>query len=105
MNSAQQQAIEAAIETYYSVGLRYDSRDLQIGEELGDSYRWDDGEDTGEQLDGTCAIDASLEDAMSIIAAYASMGTLYLIGAKRNAMCGEDAGEIVIPEAIVIAKF
>ncbi len=50
-------------------------------------------------------IDASREDAMELIAGYATMGTLYLIGAKRDAMRGEDAGEIVIPEAIVIAKF
>lgn len=106
MNSAQHtiESINAAADSWYVLGLRYDSRELEIGEEVGDSYRWDDGEDTGEQLNGTCAIDASREDALKLIAGYASMGRLYLIGSQRGYELGEDKGEIVIAEAVVIAK-
>lgn len=42
-------------------GLRWDDREFEIGEELPKSNRWDDGVDTGEELDGTCAIYVSDE--------------------------------------------
>jgi hypothetical protein len=106
MNSADIQTATAAAEkSWYALGLRCDSRDLEIGEEVGDSYRWDDGEDTGEQLDGTCAIDASREDAIALISRYAFSGHLYLIGSQTNYCGGEDKGEIVISNAVVIARF
>ena len=42
-------------------GLRWDDREFEIGEELPKSNRWDDGTDTGEKLNGTCAIFISSE--------------------------------------------
>jgi hypothetical protein len=106
MNSADiQNAIAAAAESWYVLGLRYDSRELELGEDVGDSYRWDDGEDTGEQLNGTCAIDASRNDALDLISDYKEFGTLYLIGSQTHYDSGEDKGEIVITNAVVIARF
>jgi len=103
MTATINQAIEFALQSYAAVGLRYDDRDLADGEDLGDSYRWDDGEDTGEQLDGTCAINAQADNALALIAGYKSFGHLYLIGGQV-AMSGEDPGEIVIQEAVVISR-
>ena len=40
---------------------RWDDREFEIGEELPKSSRWDNGVDTGEELDGTCAIYVSDE--------------------------------------------
>jgi hypothetical protein len=99
-----QKEIEAALEVFYTVGLRYDSRDLQEQEELGDSYHWDDGEDTGAQMDGTAAIDASRPDALALIKGYRTMGKLYLIASDLGADRGEDPGEIIIPQAIVARR-
>ena len=42
-------------------GLRWDDREFEIGEELPKSSRWDNGVDTREELDGTCAIYVSDE--------------------------------------------
>lgn len=48
-------------DNYNMFGIRYDDREFKIGDELPKSNRWEDGTDTEEQLDGTCAIMVSDE--------------------------------------------
>jgi hypothetical protein len=96
--------ISKALRIFESVGLRHDSRNLAEQEYVGNSYRWDDDIDTGEQLDGTSAIDASRPDALKLIKYYRSLGNLYLIASDTGSYRGEDPGEIVIPDAIVARR-
>lgn len=46
---------------YNMFGLRWDDREFKIGEELPKSHRWEDGIETEEELNGTCAIMVSDE--------------------------------------------
>ena len=46
---------------YDMYGIRFDSREFSVGEELPKSNRWENDLDTGEQLDGTCALFVSDE--------------------------------------------
>lgn len=46
---------------YNMWGIRFDDREFQIGEELPKSRRWEDGIETNEELNGTCALYVSDE--------------------------------------------
>lgn len=37
-------------------GIRFDDREFNIGDEISNSHRYDDGRDTGEELSGTSTI-------------------------------------------------
>lgn len=76
-------------------GLRWDDRKFEIGEELPKSNRWDDGVDTGEELNGTCAI----EDRYNSSHLY-----LVEIESSWGWEWGEDEGEIVMNGAEVVRR-
>ena len=107
---------------YNYYGLRADDEDIyEIGETCENSHEWwqDDPEDDdmeyndsmgcwdGGELDGTCAIEINefnSERALGLSKNYCySFSTLYLI-AGDNAENGNDAGEIIIKNATVLAK-
>lgn len=98
---------------YY--GVRHISRNLygddivyRIGDTLPASYRWDDGESTGELLSGTSCIQIDgLDDvdgirrAMDMQRMY--MGIQSIIVAGDVAEYGEDRGELIIRDAVCVA--
>nr|WP_288793464.1 hypothetical protein [uncultured Eubacterium sp.] len=107
---------------YEFFGLRHDSHVYEIGEEVSRSHQWfqDDptewGEDLpynaelglwdGGELDGTCAVEVTeggVEKAIKEANKYDG-GHLYLI-ASREAWGGNDYGEVIMPDAIVVAEF
>lgn len=107
---------------YEFFGLRHDSHVYAIGEEVSRSHQWfqDDptewGEDLpynaelglwdGGELDGTCAVEVTeggVEKAIKEANKYDG-GHLYLI-ASREAWGGNDYGEVIMPDAIVVAEF
>lgn len=107
---------------YEFFGLRHDSHVYEIGEEVNRSHQWyqDDPSEWGEdlpyneelglwdggELDGTCAIeieDGNIENAMRVSAGYEG-GHIYLI-ASHEAWGGNDYGEVIMPDAIVVAEF
>ena len=86
---------------YEYVGVRVHDDQYAIGQTMPDSRRWDDGEPTDDMLDGTSAIDLRDNRAAQLIQAY--MGDYLSIIAGWYASDGEDDGEIVIRDAVVLA--
>lgn len=92
---------------YYYYGLRRCQALPEDGEVLDVSQRWDDGEPTGEYLDGTCAIElkakAGAERALRLLGAY--YGDFVVLVGGWIANPGEDLGETVIKEAQALAAW
>lgn len=93
---------------WYGLRVMHEDQDYPVGAVLPNSFRWEDGERTTEELDGTSAIHVrgdirSVERGLSALDSYhrACGGRLVLI-AGYHACWGEDDGEIVIREAIRI---
>jgi hypothetical protein len=89
--------------SYY--GLRTDTREFAIGEDLAASFVWIDGNLTDEQLDGTCATeicDGNIDRAMKAHRSEGYVGKQYVIAGDYMTY-GEDSGEIIIRDAIVVA--
>ncbi len=90
-------------DTYEYYGLRV-MDDPVVGETLAPSYRWEDGDCTDEELNGTSAIQVSestFDRALRSSNGY--WGThVALIGGYQMEY-GEDAGEVVIRDAVVVA--
>lgn len=84
---------------YEYIGVRIQEDEFTEGEILDNSYVWDDGEWTDEELDGTCAV--NLDDAkLTLTNGY--FGEHVAIIAGDHCEWGQDCGEIIIREAIVI---
>jgi hypothetical protein len=84
---------------YEYIGIRIQEEKFTEGEILDNSYVWDDGECTDEELDGTCAI--NLDDAkLALENGY--FGEHVAVIAGNNREWGKDKGEIIIREATVI---
>ena len=81
----------------------------KVGDVLPNSYRWDDGESTGEELDGTSSIHvykrSITPDVLARIRAYAANGKHLVLVGGSDARAGEDQGEAVIPQAKVLAVY
>ena len=107
---------------YDFFGLRHDEHAYSIGEEVSRSHQWyqDDpaawGEDLpyieelglwdGGELGGTCAIEVTeggVEQAIKESNKYDG-SHIYLI-ASREAWGGNDYGEVIMPDAVVVAEF
>jgi hypothetical protein len=96
---------------YYYYGLRRTTALTEDGEYLEVSQRWDDGEPTGEYLDGTCAINLAEREggpldvprALRLLSAYRGDFVLLIGGWKSSP--GEDPGEAVIKDAQVLAAW
>ena len=102
------QLMQANSNQYNYFGLRSmtpnpvtnESVSAQIGDMPRNSYHWIDGESTGQEINGVCAIDITDANTAQIAAALKSMplydgNQIVLIG-SRNGDCGDDAGEIVM---------
>lgn len=84
---------------------------VKVGDVLGPSYRWDDGDCTDEVLEGVCAVQCTafdctaevpmVERALRMINGY-PCDQLVLIAAGR-CVGGEDRGEIIMRDAVVVA--
>ena len=87
-------------------GLRVDRAVHVVGDTMPVSREWYDCALTGEVLDGTCAIEVDSETAelaASKMKQYHGMGnTVYLIK-SRTAKGGQDIGEVVLVDAVVVA--
>ena len=86
---------------YEVIGVRVQEVPFELGSIDHVSHVWDDGEDTGEELSGLscCRVD-SLRDANSNGYYYGDY--VAVIGGIRYEY-GEDIGEIVIADPVVIA--
>lgn len=97
-------AIEAA-ERYESFGIRTQDVPFELGEFDHRSLVWDDGEMTDEELDGVSAtkIDAQdIERSLELHLGEGYDGERIAILASNYAHSGEDIGEIVMSEPVVI---
>lgn len=93
-------AKELADELFYDyeiVGLRVQEQPFQLGAMAHVSHVWDDGEDTGVELSGVCVIDA--EHAGT---AHQYFGGHVAIVAGNRYTYGEDPGEVVIEDPVVV---
>ncbi len=101
MTTTRAQRIEAAVAGWTrdgDHGFRVVCEPVAVGAELPRSLRWDDGECTDEEIDGTCAIDSRRPDAAQLAAAYS--GDYVLLVAGDVAIYGEDIAEIVMRDAV-----
>ena len=104
------QAIIAAIEAdggagEYGIRVLPDDDAAQVGDLLAPSLVWDDGECTGEELPGTCAIGVTAEtvdSAMRLVLANGYSGKRLALIVGDRAQSGEDAGERIIRDAVVL---
>ena len=88
----------------------FGSADMAVGDVLEPSYRWEDGEPTDDELYGTCAL--AVDENSSIDELIATLQKIYgCLGGKKvligghQAEWGDDDGEIVIRDAVVLAIF
>ena len=87
---------------YDYIGFRVQEVPFALGEMNHRSHVWDDGDDTGEELGGVCAI-----DVRSMFFRPSQYGECYFgdyaaIVVGNHAEYGEDAGEIVISDPVVV---
>lgn len=101
-----QKYIELAKENfreYEYYGLRFhQGQPVEVGETLPNSFVWDDGICTEEELNGTCAINLCYPHIDRVSNDYVTLGDAIII-AGNFAEYGEDPGEIIIKDAIRIA--
>lgn len=90
---------------YEYVGIRIQEMPSEVGKELThNSHVWDDGEDTGEEIDGVCAIDPKqiqYLSRMEINMGY--FGEYILIIGSDYAQHGADPAEIIMKKPTVLA--
>ena len=95
-----QGALEKYGEDYEHIGIRVQDHPEAVGSEIKHcSHIWDDGVDTGEELDGISAIDARA-DWLTGNSRYIGKYALILGGYRIER--GEDDGEIIIKDAEVL---
>ncbi len=83
---------------YEAIGIRVQNKAFSLGEIEHVSHVWEDGEDTGEELDGICCISLNL---LNRIACDYPGEHIAIIGGSLESY-GEDEGEIIISEAEVL---
>ena len=87
---------------YECIAIRVQEVPFELGEMDHVSHRWDDGDDTGEELDGVSGTKISaIKEAHASAAHY--YGEHLAVIAGNNYTYGEDAGEVVIADPQVIA--
>ncbi len=84
---------------YEYIGIRIQEDAFAEGDVLDNSFVWIDGECTDEELNGTCAI--NLYDAkLALENGYYGEHVAVVAGDSRE--WGQDEGEIIIKDAVVI---
>lgn len=90
------------------VGIRvvdddYDDYNAKVGDALAPSYRWEEGDYTNERLNGTSAI--GMNEKIDPVPYNGYIGRrIQVIGGDYQEW-GEDRGEVVIPDAEVLAVY
>jgi len=89
---------------YGYVGLR--AQESDYGMTVGDkadhqSTLWDDGEMTEDLLDGICCISAR-EAARRVLSFGAYMGNVIIVLGSNHSEHGEDDGELILRDAVVL---
>ena len=82
---------------YEVVGIRVQEQPFELGEMAHVSHIWNDGEDTGAELNGVCAVKID-----QVQFAHQYFGDHVAIIAGNKYECGEDPGEIIIENAVVV---
>jgi hypothetical protein len=99
------QIMEAAEASDYEyIGVRVQDVPFTLGPINHNSHRWDNGDDTGEELDGVCVIDVKMLASVIKHMHWYYGEHIALLGAY-SAEYGEDYGELVLSEAETIAIF
>lgn len=85
---------------------------VAVDDILDNSYAWEDGETTDEELPGTCAIklnyDAeieAIESALKNIKVYSWNVKQFVLLGANSADYGTDANEIILENAVVLAAW
>lgn len=96
-----QRAKEVAEDLFFDyevIGIRFQSETFELGAINHLSHVWVDGEDTGDELDGICV------QKIDTIGKYDNeyFGDHIAIIAGNEYSYGEDAGEVIINDAIVV---
>lgn len=87
---------------YECIAVRKQAEPFELGEINHVSHIWDNGEDTGEELSGLCAIKAdALDTSARVNGDY--FGDHIAVIAGNSYEYGEDAGEVIISDPVVIA--
>lgn len=89
----------AAEANYDMVAIRIQPEPFELGCVGHASHVWIDGEDTGEELNGVCAIRVNMLENIS--GEY--FGNHMAVIGGNHYEYGEDAGEVIIEDAQVIA--
>lgn len=103
-----QKIIELGGYDFYGIRVIHgQSEPAKVGDTLDPSYRWEDGEPTDEELYGTCALAvdgySNISRSLSaLIKGYGSLGDQVALIGGYQCEWGEDAGEIIIKNAIVL---
>lgn len=82
---------------YEYIGIRIQEVPFEMGEMTHLSHVWDDGEDTGVELNGVSVLSGEYADL-----ATHYFGDYVAIVAGNSAEYGEDVGELVLSDATVI---
>lgn len=100
-NEIKQAMDEAENETWYEVyGVRTQEEAFELGEIDHRSHVWHDGDDTGEELNGLCCTVKAMARQHADGGSYYG-GHVAIIAGSRYTM-GEDAGEIIIQDPVVV---
>lgn len=82
---------------YEVVGVRVQEQPFELGELRHVSHVWVDGDDTGEELPGVCVVKAEHSDR-----GHLYFGDHVAIIAGNRYSYGEDPGEIIIEDPVVV---
>lgn len=86
---------------------------IAVGSALGNSWRWEDHEQTDDELPGVCTIgvdtnsssmdDTAMLNAITLLNAYLSIGQHVVLVRGELVGGGDDEGEAIIADAVVVA--
>ena len=82
---------------YEVIGVRIQEQPFELGEMSHVSHVWDDGEDTGEELNGVCA-----DKHDNLNGGHTYFGGHVAIIAGNSYSYGEDPGEVIIEDPVVV---
>lgn len=88
---------------YEVVAIRVQEPEFKLGELSHVSHVWDDGEDTGEELNGVCAICSDYADKVfksPFACVYPGKHVAIIAGNRYEG--GEDYGEVIIADPVVV---
>lgn len=105
-NDNNKQAMEEKEMTNYDVyAIRFDNREFEEGQEVPNSFHWEDGQITNEELDGVCGLYIeNIEEAEKHLNASYEGKHVYIIGGNWGYEWGQDDNEIIISGAEIVAK-